>query len=228
MITRRTDLSPRSDPNTLLAYIDELEGQVETLASALSTNDEIANLQHLLDLTTGEAQLLALLADGRTRSKDQILSGLYWRNSSAMPEIKIIDVWVCKIRKKIGGSGIHIETVWGSGYYATGTDVIKAAMAGQAPTWTAADDSGARMGKPMGGVGRRIGSVRDTALQLLKSCADNEGRVVITSKELSEKADIRNSGSITIRNLERSGRLNVLRPPHRRGDPWILKLAEAA
>ena len=42
--------------------------------------------------------------------------------------IKIIDVWVCKLRNKIGAE--CIETVWGSGYRLTaqGIEVVKSVL----------------------------------------------------------------------------------------------------
>ncbi len=52
-------------------------------------------------------------------SKEQLLSRLYWRHESREPEIKIIDVFVCKLRKKLStatGGDNYIETVWGRGY----------------------------------------------------------------------------------------------------------------
>lgn len=32
------------------------------------------------------------------------------------PEVKIMDVWVCKLRKKLKPWGVLIETVWGRGW----------------------------------------------------------------------------------------------------------------
>lgn len=72
--------------------------------------------------TDKEFDLLALLAsnEGKVFSKSELLDSLYpsWINR---PEQKIIDVFVCKIRKKIArlADGENcLETVWGSGYVA--------------------------------------------------------------------------------------------------------------
>jgi two-component system, cell cycle response regulator CtrA len=46
-----------------------------------------------------------------------LLSHLYGETTE--PQMKIIDVFVCKLRKKLAqatGSDHHIETVWGRGY----------------------------------------------------------------------------------------------------------------
>lgn len=71
-------------------------------------------------LTNKEYAILELLAlrKGSVLTKEMFLNHLY---SSSMdePEIKIIDVFVCKLRKKLAdasGGVNYIETVWGRGY----------------------------------------------------------------------------------------------------------------
>jgi two-component system, cell cycle response regulator CtrA len=32
------------------------------------------------------------------------------------PDVKIIDVWICKMRRKLQPFGIEIKTCWGVGY----------------------------------------------------------------------------------------------------------------
>jgi len=54
---------------------------------------------------------------GTVLTKEMFLNHLY--SSMDEPEIKIIDVFVCKLRKKLSeaSGGInYIETVWGRGY----------------------------------------------------------------------------------------------------------------
>lgn len=72
-----------------------------------------------LHLTTKEQSIIELLAlrKGQAVSKDQFLTHLY--NGLDEPELKIIDVFVCKLRKKIfeaSGGVNYIETIWGRGY----------------------------------------------------------------------------------------------------------------
>lgn len=74
-----------------------------------------------LHLTGKEMLLMAVLAtsNGRTVSKEMVLSGMYSATEDE-PEIKIVDVFVCKLRKKLSAvhpdAGLAIETVWGAGY----------------------------------------------------------------------------------------------------------------
>jgi len=71
-------------------------------------------------LTNKEYAILELLAmrKGTVLSKETFLNHLY--NGMDEPEIKIIDVFVCKLRKKLadasGDNTNYIETVWGRGY----------------------------------------------------------------------------------------------------------------
>lgn len=68
-------------------------------------------------LTQNEHSILLSLqqAAPRIRSKEQLLVDLYW-DEHEEPEIKIIDVWICKLRKKLRPLGVKIDTVWGRGY----------------------------------------------------------------------------------------------------------------
>ena len=70
-------------------------------------------------LTGKEYQMLELLSlrQGSTLTKETFLNHLY--GGMDEPEIKIIDVFVCKLRKKLAnasGGKDYIETVWGRGY----------------------------------------------------------------------------------------------------------------
>ena len=72
-----------------------------------------------LDLTNKEYQMLELLClrSGRVVSKETFLDHLY--GGIDEPEIKIIDVFICKLREKISReiqNAALIETVWGRGY----------------------------------------------------------------------------------------------------------------
>ena len=69
-------------------------------------------------LTGKEYQMLELLSlrKGTTLTKEMFLNHLY--GGMDEPELKIIDVFICKLRKKlqVAAGAHHIETVWGRGY----------------------------------------------------------------------------------------------------------------
>ena len=71
---------------------------------------------HLTGKEYGILELLAL-RKGTTLTKEMFLNHLY--GGMDEPELKIIDVFVCKLRKKLAtasGGNNFIETVWGRGY----------------------------------------------------------------------------------------------------------------
>ena len=70
-------------------------------------------------LTGKEYQMLELLSlrKGTTLTKEMFLNHLY--GGMDEPELKIIDVFICKLRKKLSTAtegDNYIETVWGRGY----------------------------------------------------------------------------------------------------------------
>ena len=81
-------------------------------------------------LTGKEYQMLELLSlrKGTTLTKEMFLNHLY--GGMDEPELKIIDVFICKLRKKLAeatGGANYIETVWGRGY------VLREPMAASMP-----------------------------------------------------------------------------------------------
>ena len=76
-------------------------------------------------LSCKEYQMLELLAlrRGTTLTKETFLNHLYGEMDE--PEAKIIDVFVCKLRKKLAAFTTgrnYIETVWGQGYLIRSSD----------------------------------------------------------------------------------------------------------
>ena len=95
--------------------------------SIIKTGDIEANLDgktvevlgNAVHLTGKEYQMLELLSlrKGTTLTKEMFLNHLY--GGMDEPKLKIIDVFICKLRKKLSeatGRENHIETVWGRGY----------------------------------------------------------------------------------------------------------------
>ena len=81
-------------------------------------------------VTAREYQILELLSlrKGVTLSKELLMDHLY--GGMDEPEAKIIDVFICKLRKKLASSGEDqqlIKTVWGRGYMMDASEVMLAA-----------------------------------------------------------------------------------------------------
>ena len=95
--------------------------------SFIQTDDLVVNLDTKtsevngarVHLTGKEYAMLELLSlrKGMTLTKEMFLNHLY--GGIDEPEVKIIDVFMCKLRKKLAdasGGKNYIETVWGRGY----------------------------------------------------------------------------------------------------------------
>jgi two-component system cell cycle response regulator CtrA len=94
--------------------------------STIQTGDIVVNLDGKtvevngtrVHLTGKEYQMLELLSlrKGTTLTKEMFLNHLY--GGMDEPELKIIDVFICKLRKKLKAVARdhYIETVWGRGY----------------------------------------------------------------------------------------------------------------
>lgn len=113
---------------------DELVARIHSIVrrskghaqSVINTGDLTVNLDtktvevasQRVHLTGKEYQMLELLAlrKGTTLTKEMFLNHLY--GGMDEPELKIIDVFICKLRKKLAAStgNNYIETVWGRGY----------------------------------------------------------------------------------------------------------------
>ena len=83
------------------------------------TKHEVMVGKKRLNLTAKEYHILELLSlrKGSTLGKSHFLSHLY--GGIDEPESKIIDVFICKLRKKLcdlTGGEDYIHTVWGQGY----------------------------------------------------------------------------------------------------------------
>ena len=116
---------------------DELVARIQAIVrrsqghaqSVIAIGDLIVNLDQKMvevggarvHLTGKEYQMLELLAlrKGSTLTKEMFLNHLY--GGMDEPELKIIDVFICKLRKKLANASAgrnYIETVWGRGYVA--------------------------------------------------------------------------------------------------------------
>ena len=123
------------DYMTKTFHKDELVARIHAIVrrskghaqSVINTGDLCVNLDTKtvevngarVHLTGKEYQMLELLAmrKGTTLIKEMFLSRLYGGLNE--PEVKIIDVFICKLRKTFAnasGGTDYIETVWGRGY----------------------------------------------------------------------------------------------------------------
>lgn len=102
------DMKPLAAVEYLLSVIDGLQ-------------DKPAQVWELpgVHLTRGERNVLYALAraKGRTLSRDALLSAyMIDRGADDAPNVKLVDVYICKLRKKLAATGATIRNSHGFGY----------------------------------------------------------------------------------------------------------------
>lgn len=73
-------------------------------------------------LTRTQESFLRALRDSRQEvaSRDYLMQAIYEaKYENVTPDVKIIDVMICKLRRKLRGTGVEILTNWGRGYHLT-------------------------------------------------------------------------------------------------------------
>jgi two-component system cell cycle response regulator CtrA len=106
---RAMDMKPLDAVDFLLGIVEGLthrlpEMTLEPFPGLLLSKME-ARLLHHLDLR-----------DGKPCTKEALMAALYHSEPGDWPEVKIIDVFVCNLRKKLKGTPFTIHTIWGVGY----------------------------------------------------------------------------------------------------------------
>ena len=66
-----------------------------------------------------ESRILGMIyTQARVCTKEAILLGVWGnRPECDQPELKIVDVVICKVRGKLENFGVSLSTMWGRGYY---------------------------------------------------------------------------------------------------------------
>ena len=100
-------------------WVATLEAENENLRHRVSELEQLLGLRFEFPvhfgLSRSEGTIFGLLVKNPLVTKEMALSGLYLHKQDEA-EIKIVDVYVCKIRKKLKAWDIQVETVWGQGY----------------------------------------------------------------------------------------------------------------
>ena len=112
-------LSSERDIVTLRRLIEEKDLEIATLTERVRDLEKLFKPSALLppewQLTAKEADLFCVLLNGTAVvTKDSAYRALY---PDYHVEPKVLDVFICKIRKKLQPYQIRIATVWGRGWY---------------------------------------------------------------------------------------------------------------
>lgn len=106
------------------ARLEAVEMENERLRDRVSELEGAMGMRFLTPvewrLTGSEGRVFGVLMEREVATKQTIMSALYRTDGIRdEAEIKIVDVYICKARKKLLPFGIKIETRWGEGYFLT-------------------------------------------------------------------------------------------------------------
>lgn len=107
-MTLRDDLIAK-----LEAENDQLRDRVRELEAMVGISFETPPQ---FGFTQKESVIFGLLLKQNLVRRTGMMDALYLHNQDEA-DIKIVDVFVCKIRKKLRAYGIEIRTQWGEGFY---------------------------------------------------------------------------------------------------------------
>lgn len=106
---RAMDMKPLDAVDFLLGILEGLTHRLPVMTlepwPGIRLSKQEARLLHHLDLR-----------DGKAATKEALMSALYHEEPGDWPDIKIIDVFVCKLRRKLEETPFSIVTVCGVGY----------------------------------------------------------------------------------------------------------------
>jgi two-component system cell cycle response regulator CtrA len=67
-------------------------------------------------LTASEVRVFRAMCARELATKETLMAALYSNRPDNEPEMKIIDVFICKLRHKVKHYGVEIRTHWGQGW----------------------------------------------------------------------------------------------------------------
>lgn len=121
-----------------IARAEALEAEIERLNQRVDQLEAVIGISGVLlpmewRLTASEARVMGVLLKRELATKDAIMAALYRADARDEAEIKIVDVFICKIRKKLKPFGVQIVTLWGQGYSVSNRQDILPSVAFEVP-----------------------------------------------------------------------------------------------
>lgn len=105
------------------ARVEALEAENETLRERIAQLEGLQGHEFMSPvewrLTTSENRVFGCLMARDLARKEAIMAALYRDCAKDEAEIKIVDVFICKLRKKVRPFGVEVLTRWGEGYFLT-------------------------------------------------------------------------------------------------------------
>jgi len=106
-----------------------LQTENETLRERVRQLEKLLNgelpLQPVFGLTKTESAMLNILVSRPMVSKEHFIDEVYFTRPNSIPNLEIVNVYICRIRKVLKPFGIKIDTIWGQGYCMSAADQAK-------------------------------------------------------------------------------------------------------
>lgn len=100
--------------NVLRDENERLRARIRDLERALFTG---VSVPVEYGLTANEARIFGVLVNRPLATRAAIMAALYDDDGKEQAEPKIVDVFVCRMRRKLEPFGIEIHTRWGEGWF---------------------------------------------------------------------------------------------------------------
>lgn len=111
--------------------VDALETENEMLRERCRLLEAMVGITFesppMFGFTRAESIIFGVLMKSKLATKQNLMLALYHNRTQDEAEIKVVDVWVCKMRRKLRPYEIEIETQWGQGYYFSAASKARAA-----------------------------------------------------------------------------------------------------
>ncbi len=122
-------IAPTDTRGALLSEVSNLRVQLDDAQAfirEISNQDYIETFVGVARMTRSEAKIVATIAKHGRATKAALYHALYGGfDDDQLRDPKIVDVLVCKTRKKLKAHDIEIDTVWGIGYSMTSEAVAR-------------------------------------------------------------------------------------------------------
>ncbi len=110
------DLTDKPDLNRCRDQFRELSNGISALCM-VQIDPGMAMDWHGVYLTASERTIADFLHARFGRAvRKQVLHDLLYSERDESPDLKMVDVWICKLRQRFLGSKFGISTFWGDGY----------------------------------------------------------------------------------------------------------------
>lgn len=102
-----------------MSEVQRLRDRVEELERVLGVDESLTSrLRTVFGLEPGQSEVLGMLMKRNFVTHDSLYTVLYGgRPECDWPEEKIMDVQICKLRRKLKKHGVEVKTRWGEGWW---------------------------------------------------------------------------------------------------------------